>query len=177
MKQSIDAIIVVEGKQDASYISSLYDCECVVTNGYDIPSDTIDYLLTVSKLKTIIVLVDPDEAGKVIRDRLKTLLPNAIQIEVALSKCNRNNKHGVAECEKEELLTKLGSFATNSVQNSNKIKKFELINLLGNCPDGKKLIQAKFHTGHCNLKTLTRRLNSLNINIEDIKKFLDDANR
>lgn len=176
MKKTIDAVIVVEGKQDASYVTSLYECECVITNGYDIPSDTIDYLTTVSKLKKVIVLVDPDEAGKTIRERLKKLIPDAIQVEVGLTKCNKNNKHGVAECEKDELLEKLAGFAAISHQNPNKIKEFELIDLLGKYPNSKEKIEVGFHTGHCNIKTLTKRLNSLNIKLEDIEKYLN-ANR
>lgn len=177
MKKTIDAVIVVEGKQDASYLSSLFNCECVITNGYEIPNDTVDYLITVSKLKKVIVLVDPDEAGKSIRERLKTIIPNAIQIEVELSKCNRRDKHGVAECEKDEIIKKLGVFAENSLKNLNKIKEFELIKLLNDRPNSKELLINNFHTGNCNIKTLTKRLNSLNINIEDIKKVLDNANR
>ena len=176
MKKRIDAVIVVEGKQDASYITSLYDCECVITNGYDVPHEIIDYLSAVSKLKKVIILVDPDEAGKQIRDKLTKLIPNTIQVEVDLAKCNRNNKHGVAECEKDELLEKLASFADISHQNPDRIKEFELIDLLNKYQDSKELIETNFHTGHCNIKTLTKRLNSLNIKLEDIEKCLN-ANR
>ena len=44
MKLFFDGIIVVEGKNDASYLSSFVDTVFVITNGYEIPQKEIEFL-------------------------------------------------------------------------------------------------------------------------------------
>ena len=56
MKYCINNIIVVEGKEDASYLSSFIDAEYVTTNGYEIPVEEVDYLNEASKIYKTIVL-------------------------------------------------------------------------------------------------------------------------
>ena len=44
MKLFFDGIIVVEGKNDASYLSSFVDTIFAITNGYEIPQKEIEFL-------------------------------------------------------------------------------------------------------------------------------------
>ena len=44
MKYFINKIIVVEGKEDVSYLSSFIDSEYIVTNGYELPKEEIEYI-------------------------------------------------------------------------------------------------------------------------------------
>ena len=104
MKYHIEQVIVVEGKADEAYLSSFIDAVYVTTNGYEIPKEEIEFLNNPKNKNGVIVLTDSDEAGKQIRNRLDNLLINKTHVEVDVVKCNKNNKHGVAECEKEELL-------------------------------------------------------------------------
>ena len=103
MKIFLDGILVVEGKEDASYLSNYIDSEIVVVNGFELDERTINYL----KDKKIIALLDPDEAGVKIRNKLNELIPNIINVEIDINKCIRGVKNGVAECEIDEILTKL----------------------------------------------------------------------
>ena len=43
-KKYIPGVIVVEGSHDASKISNLYESVFVVTNGYEIPKEEINFL-------------------------------------------------------------------------------------------------------------------------------------
>ena len=103
MKYHLDNIVVVEGKADEAYLSSFIDAVYVKTNGYEIPSKEIEFLNNPRNNKSIIVLTDSDAAGKEIRTRLNKLLKNPINVEVNILRCNKNGKHGVAECDKEEI--------------------------------------------------------------------------
>ena len=96
----LKGILVVEGKQDAAYLSNYIASEIVVVNGFEIPESVISYL----KNKSVLLLLDPDDAGHKIRQKLKNLLPDAIDVGIDISKCNRGNKKGVAECEINEIL-------------------------------------------------------------------------
>ena len=88
MKFYIDGVIVVEGTNDGSYLSSFIDAMYVCTNGCETPEGELDFLREASKTKQIIILTDSDEAGMKIREKLNRILPNSENAIVDLSKCN-----------------------------------------------------------------------------------------
>ena len=106
MKKSLDRILVVEGKEDASYLSNYIASEIVVVNGYELDKRTIEYL----KNNKVIALLDPDTAGLIIRERLNDLVPGIINVEIDINKCTRGVKTGVAECEIDEIMNRLSPF-------------------------------------------------------------------
>lgn len=167
MRKTLDVILVVEGKSDAALISSIYNCEIVTTNGYDIDGGLIEYLNAVSKYKKVVVLVDPDEAGKTIRERLSKLLNKCGHVIVDINKCSKNDKHGVAECDIDHLSNLLDKYVSSNRQ-ENTITEAELYDLIHNKGIDKETIQNTFNTGLCNQKTLLKRLNSLKVNKEMI---------
>jgi len=161
----LDGVLVVEGNNDASFVSSFIKGEMVVLNGYEM--DNLDYLKEVSKLKKIFLLTDPDEAGRSISSRLKEELPEAIDICVNIDMCNKNNKQGIAECKKEEILNKLQKFLKNTLDlQRNEIK----ISDIWNYKNKDKIVQ-DYHLGTCNTKKLVERLNSLGIKLEKLNDY------
>ena len=169
MKIYLDGILVVEGKEDASYLSNYIASEIVTTNGFEIPKGTITYL----KDKKVIVLTDPDEAGKRIREKLNKLLPNSINVEVDIKKCVRNTKNGVAECDIEEVLTKLKPYSVNQKDSESDISLTDLYNLgLMNNKDLRDCVCEKLKLGKCNAKTLYKRLLNNNIKLEQLYEII-----
>ena len=165
----LDGILVVEGKEDASYLSNYISSEIVVLNGYDIQEFTINYL----KNKKVILLTDPDDAGLAIRNKLNILLPNAVNAEINISKCNRGTKTGVAECEIDEILTKLKSYAITENKTSSNIQLSDLYNLgLMSDKDLRNNVCQKLNLGKCNAKTLFKRLQSNNIKLEQLYEIM-----
>lgn len=173
MKIFLDGVLVVEGKEDASYLSNFISSEIVVINGYEIDSHIIDYL----KGNKVIALLDPDEAGIEIRKKLNNLIPNIINVEVDINKCTRGEKNGVAECEIDEVLTKLKPFVIEKNKKAEIIKKSDLyeLGLLSN-KELRDYICEKLKLGKCNGKTLYKRLASANVDIETIKKLIKEYN-
>ena len=155
MKLYLKGILVVEGKEDASYLSNYIASEIVIVNGFEIPESTISYL----KDKTVILLLDPDEAGLKIRDKIKKLLPNSVDVEIDINKCDRGLKSGVAECQIDEILSKLHIYVDEELKSSSDITKSDLYNLglVGNKELRKKVCD-KLNLGNCNGKTLYKRL-------------------
>ena len=109
MKKYLKYPLVVEGKEDASYLSNYIASEIIVTNGYELDSSLISYL----KDKEVIVMTDPDEAGQQIRNRLNGMLNKVHNVEVDIKQCIRGKKNGVAECQIDEILCKLALFFEN----------------------------------------------------------------
>ena len=169
MKKTFNGVLVVEGSNDASYISSFVNAIIVTTNGYEIPKEELDFLIHLPKENQIYILTDSDDAGNQIRKRLNMLLPTAQNLTVDLAKCNKNNKHGVAECDREEVINVLKEHLSFNVD-VNQIWTTSIINKLGiNNKTIRDYICDKFHLGICNNKAMIKRMNFLNIKIEDVK--------
>ena len=165
----LDGILVVEGKEDISYLSNYISSEIVITNGYEIPSEIISYL----KDKKVIVLTDPDEAGQKIRHRLNELLQNATNVEVDIKRCIRNVKNGVAECDINEVLTKLKPYSTYQNNSNSDITMNDLYNLgLMNNKDLRDSVCTKLNIGKCNAKTMYKRLLNNNIKLEQLYEIM-----
>ena len=174
MKYYINKIIVVEGKEDVSYLSSFIEAEYITTNGYDIPKEEVEYINEASKHKEVLVLVDPDKAGRQIEDKLKTKLVKATYISIDISKCIRGEKDGVAEASKEEILRVLNPhFSSKNTQKS----RNSLVNLSKLDLTSKELrsyLSRKYHLGKCNLKKLLVRLETLEITVEELEQSIKE---
>lgn len=174
MKYFINKIIVVEGKEDVSYLSSFIEAEYITTNGYDIPREEIEYINEASKHKEILVLVDPDKAGREIEEKLKTKLVKATYININISSCTRGEKTGVAECESEEILRVLKPhFSSKNTQKTRKLQG-NLSKLDLNDKELREYLSKKFRIGKCNLKKLMIRLETLEITDEELETAIKE---
>lgn len=172
MSYCFDGVIVVEGKGDASFLSSFIDSLFVVTNGYEINKEEIDFLNHLPTSKQVIVLTDSDEAGKKIRESLNKHLENPINVEVNINKCNKHGKHGVAECEKEEIINVLKGHLSTKTNKNDIWNTAELLSLGIVNSKTRKYICQKLHLGVCNNKTLVKRMNFMGVKIEEVKGVL-----
>ena len=171
MKIYLDGTLVVEGKEDASYLSNYIASEIVVVNGYELSKATISYL----KNKKVILLLDPDEAGLKIREKLNKELPNSINVEIDISKCIRGNKNGVAECQIEEIMQQLKPYVIeNHGGKSSEISMSDLYELgLINNKDLRNKICQELNLGKCNVKQLFKRLINNNISLGQIREIIN----
>ena len=172
MKLFLNGVLVVEGKEDASYLSNYIESEIVVVNGYEMSDNTINYL----KGKTIIALLDPDDAGKQIRKTLNDKLENVINVEIDINKCIRGTKNGVAECSIDEIMAKLQLY---SVKNPAKLKRIQesdifKLGLVNGDSDLRKYVCEKLNLGKCNGKVLLKRLNANNVSMEELAKVVEE---
>ena len=176
MKTKLDSIIVVEGKSDVSYLSNYFDAEFVITNGSDIPLSTIEYLKKASDSKKIVVLTDPDSPGKRIRQILDNEIPNLKHCYINKEHAIKKNKVGVAECDIDEIKRALNNEFSNKKPLKNVITSLDLLDLgLEGDVNSKCLrekLSRKLTLGHNNAKSLLKKLNSLQLNKEDIRKIL-----
>ena len=172
----INGIIVVEGKTDIDFLSNFIDAEFVITNGSDIPSDTIDYLKQASKTKDIYVLTDPDYPGERIRKVLDENINGLHHCFVSKELSIKKGKVGVAESTKEEVEKALKNAVKTSNENTGSLTMEDLLKLglTGEVDSSSKreVVSKAFSLGHCNAKVLLKRLNYCDINIDDIKKVL-----
>lgn len=175
MKKIIDGIIVVEGTNDASFVSSLYDAEFVELNGLELKN--IKYLIKASQFKKVYLLTDSDEEGKRIREKVKSKIPQCIDVIVDINKCDNNGKHGVFECEIGEIQRAFSNFVVNSpenLQNSDVKEISTKIKTYSNPKGLRKYVCDQLDIEICNNKTLLTRLTTLNIKVEDINRMIKE---
>lgn len=172
----IDGVVVVEGKSDVAFLSNFLETEFVITNGSDIPQDTIDYLKKISQTKNIYVLTDPDYPGEKIRRTLDEHIPNLKHCFVNKEKSIRHGKVGVAESTKEEVISALQNVVVvnKHVEGSLTMNDLLELGLTGQNDSSSKRdsICKQLRLGHCNTKTLLKRLNYCGITKEEINKLL-----
>ena len=170
MKISLNGVLVVEGKEDASYLSNYIASEIVVINGFELDKATISYL----KDKHVLALLDPDEAGKQIREKLNNELKDVVNIEINIDKCSRGIKNGVAECEIDEILAVLKPYIQEKQANMSTIKQSDLYKLgLTSDKEKREYVCKKLNLGKCNGKTLYKRLILNNISYEKLCEIID----
>ncbi len=172
MKYFIKSIIVVEGKEDVSYLSSFIDALYVETKGYNASKNDIDFLINASKIEKIIILTDSDEAGEKIRNELSKHILDAIHLSVSKDKCNKNGKHGVAECEKEEIVKILSPYFVKDNHNT-ELSLDDLIQIGIDNKEKRRFVCEQLSLGLCNTKTLIKRVNYLGINKEQLREALN----
>ena len=171
MKLTLNRVLVVEGKEDASYLSNYIDSEIVVINGYELSDATISYL----KDKPVLLLLDPDSAGEEIRKKLNRVLNNVTNVFIDIKKCTKGIKNGVAECEIDEILSKLSEYCRVFGEKQPDFTTADLYKLgLSNNKDLRKYVSERLNLGKCNFKTLNKRLILNNINLEQICAIIEE---
>ena len=171
MKISLNRILVVEGKEDASYLSNYIDSEIVVVNGYELSKSTISYL----KDKPVILLLDPDSAGENIRIQLNRVLNNAVNVNIDIKKCTKGAKNGVAECEIDEILDKLSEFCREIDAKQADFTIADLYELgLSNNKELRTYVCEKLNLGNCNFKTLRKRLIANNVQLHKLCEIIEE---
>ena len=171
-KYYIDGVIVVEGKSDVSYLSSFIDSQFFITNGYDINDEKIDFLKRVSEIQKVIVFTDNDQAGLEIEKRIKSKICNVFTVKS--SRISRKNqiKCGVAETEKEEILTALKPFISfeNAVEQKANYNLTKIISLSNNPNETRNRIINDYRLIKGNNKYLEDQLRMLKIDAEEFNK-------
>lgn len=174
-------IIVVEGKNDASKLKSIFpEIECFITNGSAV-LEHIEELVELSKTRELILFLDPDYPG----ERIRNLITQRIDCKQAFIKksnaISKNNKKvGVEHASKEDIIEALENALTVDTNSANKnlitLNDLYDLDLIGhvNSKQYRQILNDKLHIGYCNSKQLVKRLNMFNISLEHIKNTLKE---
>ena len=171
-KYYIDAVIVVEGKSDVSYLSSFIDSNFFITNGYDLNSKKLDFLKRVSEVNKVIVFTDNDKAGETIENKLKSNIKGVFVVKSEKITRKSYKKSGVAETDKQEIIRVLKPFITSGEQKGQK-RTYNLASIisLSNKPkETRKLILKDYRLIDGNNKYLEQQLNMLKVDIQEFKQ-------
>ena len=176
--KKIKEVIVVEGKSDKQFLETFLKADFLICNGSAVDGFDKEYLIELSKTRGIIILTDPDYPGQKIRNEISSYLPVCKHAFVRKENSIKKKKVGVAEASKEEVLYALENVVTFDTSNVGKLTSTDLflLNISGsNSSTNKEKVINHYHIGHCNSKTLLKRLNLLNVSKQELEKVLNDC--
>ena len=150
----INEVIVVEGRDDTAAINKAVEAVTVETHGYGISAATWRKLDSAYESKGLIVMTDPDHAGRKIRERI-CARPEDIVNALKLAKCTITGKR------EEFSYVDLNSNGLIGGESS-KARRTMLGDLLG--------------LGYCNGKALLKKLNLMLVSRKDFDEAIRKVN-
>lgn len=174
----IKEIIVVEGKNDIIQVKNAFEgnVDVVATHGLGITQKLIDELSLLNENKGIIVLTDPDYAGKKIESIIRHHIPNAKFASIARDKAKGKSKVGVEHASKEAIIAAIESARPNYTEVESIFTKDDINdNKLNGYPSSKQRridLCKELSITYCNAKQLLIKLNAFGITREEFEKAL-----
>ena len=184
MKPKIKEIIVVEGKDDITAVKQAVDAHVIAVHGYSsFKKETIEKLRQISLTSDIIILTDPDFAGKKIRNLIKSHIPKAKHAFISRKEGTKNNNIGVENADADAIIEALKR--TRVVFHSaEQPKSYTFDDLISNdlCYGKNSRLRRErlgdiLRIGYYNSKQLLQSLNSFNISRELFEKALTQINQ
>lgn len=174
----IREVIVVEGKSDVIAVKRAFkgNITVVATHGLGLDSKLLDELAIINENKGIIVLTDPDYAGKKIAAKIRDRIPNAKFANIARSKAYKKDNIGVENASDSAIIEAI-NMARPELEEAQDIFTLDDImrNGLSGLSDSKdrriKLCE-KLGLTYSNAKQLLVRLNSFGISREEFEKAI-----
>lgn len=174
-KIKIDGIVIVEGKTDTIKLKKLFDVETIETNGLHLSNKTINLIKEISKTRNIILFLDPDGPGEIIRKKILSNIDNCINIFISKKDINflNNKKIGVAEAYDEAIVKAFKNYVIFDKNNSS-ISWDEYLDLNLDSREKRRKITDFYHISECNNKQLFKRLNMMNIKKDELKRIINE---
>lgn len=166
-------VIVVEGKNDANKIRSIFkNADVIITNGSEVSKDVIKDIKKASLVTDVVLCLDPDGPGEKIRRIIMEQVPSVNHVfakkELAIS--NNKKKVGIEHMSKDDIIQMFENIKIYNCESD--ITYFDLYEM-GYMTSKIKRIKLCEHLNisYCNGKQLLKRLNMFGIKLEEIKKY------
>ena len=108
----IREVVVVEGKNDTLRLQSFFALETIETGGLGLDREKIEYIRAVNEKRGVILLLDPDHPGELIRKKLNDNIPGLKNAFVFKEEARTKKKVGVEHASMEALATALANCLT-----------------------------------------------------------------
>ena len=173
----IKETIVVEGKDDIANVKRAVDCEIISTNGLAFGKDLIGRLEKINDRTGIIILTDPDHAGKKIREKIARHIPDAKHAYIDRKLAIKKGDLGVENADPEVIIDALNNAKAETVEKRDEFVMADLVNNGLSVGKGAKENREKlaniFGIGYYNSEQLLSKLNSFGISREEFEKAVE----
>lgn len=170
-------LIVVEGRDDTAAVKAAIECETLETHGYAYGKKTIEILKEASKKRGVIILTDPDYIGKKIRKDISSKVPNCKHAYLPKGKALKKGDIGVENAKPEDIIEAIMNAkpevkAKKIIYKNSDLVKYGLSGGKESAILREKLAR-ELHIEYGNSKSLLEKLNSLEIEKEELEKLLE----
>lgn len=173
----IKETIVVEGKDDIANVKRAVDAEMIATNGLAFGKDLIERLKVVNERTGIIILTDPDHAGKRIREKIAREIPTAKHAYIDRKLAIKKNDLGVENADPEVIIDALKHAKAEIKEERNEFVMADLVNNDLSIGKGARERREELGNilgiGYYNSKQLLSKLNSFAISREEFEKAVE----
>lgn len=174
MKKSIKEIVIVEGKTDTFKLQRIFDVETFETNGLDLDEKKINIIKKISKNKGVILFLDPDGPGEIIRKKIMDKIESAINIFITKEDMIKGTKKiGVAECT-DDAIIKAFEKAVKFDKRISSLSLEEYLSLSIDTKIKREKICKYLNIHLSNNKQLYKRLNMMNIDYKKLKSIVEE---
>lgn len=177
----IKEIIVVEGRDDLIKVKAALECEVVITHGFGFGEKLLTELKALQEKRGLIILTDPDHAGKMIRRKIEEAIPEAKHAFISREKATKNDDIGIENATFEEIRNAIERAKPVSVNAECVFSKSDLLKhgLIGDCgaTDKRNRLTELLKIGHCNGKQLLNKLNNFGITREEFERAIHEVEK
>lgn len=174
----VEELIVVEGKHDKDRLEKLIDADIICTGGLALSEQQLDVIEQASKQRGIIIMTDPDNPGKMIRDRINARVKEAKQVFIPKEKAVGKRNVGIEYVSDADLLQALDNVVTFTMDSNKSLSWSEYLSLdLIKNKKKRDYICNKLNIGECNNKKMFKYLNMLGYDINKLKEIGQEYDR
>ncbi|EKF51910.1 Ribonuclease M5 [Lactococcus garvieae DCC43] len=177
IKEKIDKVIVVEGRDDTTNLKRFYDVDTYETGGSSIDNTDIERLKVLQEKRGIVVFTDPDFQGERIRKIIMQAIPEAQHAFLKREEARPKGKGslGVEHAKHEDLQKALGDL-TGGKGILPTVTQADLITygliLRPDSRQRREYLCEELRIGYANGKQILKRLNMFGIHLEQIKEAM-----
>lgn len=180
MKDRINEIVIVEGKDDTKRLKRLFDVDTIETGGDALDEQKIRQIRTAVQKREIIIFTDPDFSGEKIRRTLTEVFPNAKHAFITKEEGAPTKKGslGVEHASDEAIIQALKNVMTTSPTTVAEIPQSTLIKeglIVGQKAKWYRAqLGEKLRIGYTNGKQLQKRLRMFCITEDELKQTMNE---
>ncbi len=168
-------VIVVEGKNDANKIKSIFkDVDVIITNGSEINQNIILSIKKAAENTEVVLCLDPDGPGEKIRRKIIEHVTNVHQVFADKQKAISSNrkKVGIEHMNKNDIMDMFANIKIVKQNNEKQVTYMQLYEMGYMTSKIKRIdLCKKLNISYCNGKQLLKRINMFGITLEEIKEY------
>ena len=175
----IHEVIVVEGKDDIAAVKAAVQAECIMTHGNGLNPTIVADIQEAAARCGIIILTDPDYAGKRIRRLVTDLVPDAKQAYLPRNEALRGDDIGVENAAPEAIRRALAKARPTLRERCETFSKQDLLAHGLDAAEGAKdrriALTSLLGLSYGNAKQLLSRLNAFGIAREEFETAMQQV--
>lgn len=183
MKQyTIREVIVVEGTMDIVAVKRAFNntVDCIATHGLGLDEEFLERLSSINDRQGIIVLTDPDYAGKRIRQKIREYIPSAKHAYITRSQGTKYADIGVENASDESIISAIKKARPEIVELEDRFSYADIVDNgltgLSNSRKKREALCDYLHIEYSNAKQLVTRLNVYGISRKEFEEALRKIN-